>query len=212
MSDDLYVQYGCGWDAPDQWLNFDGSPTLRVERVPIIGKPLSAALKGNPKPFPDNVRYGDIVKGLPVNDGSCAGVYCSHILEHLRLEDCRKALANTKQLLRPGGIFRLVLPDLRYYAKKYVASEGPEAALQFMRDTHLGERVRIPGLKGVVWPLLANSKHLWMWDHSSMEHELRAAGFTDIRRAEFGDLGDPHFAAVERRDRWENCLGMECAA
>ena len=32
-----YVQYGCGFSAPEQWLNFDASPTLRFERLPIIG-------------------------------------------------------------------------------------------------------------------------------------------------------------------------------
>ena len=33
----IYVQYGCGLAAPKEWMNFDGSPTLRVQQIPIIG-------------------------------------------------------------------------------------------------------------------------------------------------------------------------------
>lgn len=127
----LYVQYGCGWDAPENWFNFDASPTLRIERIPVVGRRISARLKGNPEPFPSNVQYGDIVKGLPLPDGSCAAVYCSHVLEHLSLTDCRKALANTKRLLRPGGTFRFVLPDLLFYIKRYEQADGPDAALKW---------------------------------------------------------------------------------
>ena len=30
--------------------------------------------------FPDDVRFGDIVKGLPIADRSAHGVYASHVL------------------------------------------------------------------------------------------------------------------------------------
>src|SRR5882724_7131927 len=32
-----YVHYGCLFCAPESWLNFDASPTLRFERIPILG-------------------------------------------------------------------------------------------------------------------------------------------------------------------------------
>src|SRR5687768_2759097 len=100
-----YVQYGCGWSAPPSWLNFDASPTLRFERLPIVGRLYSR----NAQRFPRNVRYGDIVKGLPIAPVSCKGIYCSHILEHLSQEDVEIALANTFRYLRSGGTFRLVV-------------------------------------------------------------------------------------------------------
>lgn len=210
MSCDLYVQYGCGWAASDHWLNFDASPTLRVERISIVGRALSAVFKDNPKPFPGNVKYGDIIKGLPLKDGSCAGVYCSHILEHLSLEDCRKALANTRRLLRQGGVFRLVIPDLAFYTSRYLSAEGPDAALEFMRDTGLGESVRNRGPMGFARESLGNSKHRWMWDYPSMERELLEIGFQRVRRAEYCDGDDPMFTYVEMPERWENCLGIQC--
>ena len=120
MSVSQYVQYGSGWSAPSGWRNFDASPTLRFERIPIIG----SFYKKNKSFFPRNVEYGDIIKGLPIAMKSCDGVYCSHILEHLPLDGFRVSLLNTLKILRPGGIFRLVLPDLEYYATQYLSSKS----------------------------------------------------------------------------------------
>ncbi len=94
-----YLQYGCGWSAPKGWRNFDASPTLRFERLPLIGRLYTR----NSQRFPENVEYGDIVKGLPVAEESFHGVYCSHVLEHLSLADFRTALINTWRILKGGG-------------------------------------------------------------------------------------------------------------
>src|SRR5260370_40482060 len=103
-----YVHYGCLFCAPQTWLNFDASPTLRFERLPVIGRLYSK----NGDRFPSNVRYGDIVRGLPVREASCRGLYCSHVLEHLALNDCRRALRHSFSYLHPLGAFRLVLRNL----------------------------------------------------------------------------------------------------
>ncbi len=49
-----------------------------------------------------------------------------------------------------------------------------------------------------------------MWDYPSIEAELKRAEFTNVRPAVFGDSADPRFHEVERAERWENCLGVEC--
>lgn len=206
MNRSEYVQYGCGWTAPPAWLNFDASPTLRFERMPLLGRLYTR----NRQRFPANVEYGDIVRGLPVPAGSCRAIYCSHILEHLSLEDCRHALRNTHALLQPGGIFRLVLPDLESAIRKYLNNPVPNAAPEFIQHTGLGLERKKRGLHGLLVAWLGNSQHLWMWDYKSMEQELRAAGFHEVRRAQFGDSADPHFKDVEQHDRWNDCLGIEC--
>ncbi len=70
----VYVQYGCGYSACEGWLNFDASPTLRIERIPLFGNIISAAFSGNRDRFPASVRYGDIRKGPLVPEGSADGV------------------------------------------------------------------------------------------------------------------------------------------
>ena len=90
----VYLQYGCGFCVGKDWLNFDSSPTLRIERLPVIGNVLGR-IAGNSRRFPKEVKYGNIAKGLPIAENSVRGVYASHVLEHLALDDFRKALRNT---------------------------------------------------------------------------------------------------------------------
>ena len=129
-----HVQYGCGYSAPREWLNFDASPTLRWERLPLVG----SLWTKNADRFPANVRIGDIVAGLPVPERSCRGVYASHVLEHLALDDFHRALRNTHKILQEGGIFRLVVPDLEWAAREYVRrldeSRDPTAGDFLLRD------------------------------------------------------------------------------
>jgi len=201
-----YVQYGCGWSVADSWKNYDASPSLYLERLPMIGKFYSK----NDSRFPEGAEFGDIVKGLPLLDNSCKGVYCSHILEHLSLEDFRIALKNTYKILKEGGYFRLVLPDLEYSIHKYINDSSSTAAITFLEETSLGREKRNRGFKGFLSEWFGNSQHLWMWDYKSLAKELEMAGFINIRRAEYGDASDIKFNDVEHIDRWENSLGIEC--
>ena len=205
-----YAHYGCALTAPQEWDNFDVSPTLQIQQVPIIGRLLKNQLNII---FPDNVKYGNIIKGLPITDNSCDGVYCSHVLEHLSLSDFRKALKNTYQILKPNGIFRCVVPDLETAAKTYVKalSDGDgKASIQFMNTTLLGKRNRPRGFKGFLEAFLGNSNHLWMWDHNSLMLELKVIGFRDIRPCKIHDCEDKMFNLVEKEDRFVNAVAIEC--
>jgi hypothetical protein len=202
-----YVHYGSGLCAPPEWTNFDASPALRLQRLPVLGSLGPASPK-----FPANVLYGDIVKGLPVTPHSCRAVYCSHVLEHLSLNDFRIALRNTRTLLQERGLFRLVVPDLRVAAERLVADPSPRAAMAFMNETSLGVTDRRRTVGGFVRSWLGNSQHLWMWDFQALQQELEAAGFSAIRRARCGDSEEPMFAVVEEESRWTDAVGIQCAA
>lgn len=206
MNKGVYIQFGCGWSAPEGWRNFDASPTLRFERLPILGRLYTK----NESRFPNNVEYGDIVKGLPIPTGSCKAIYCSHVLEHLSLEDFRRAVRNTISVLEPAGVFRFVLPDLEWEINQYIRDPAADAAIKFMRSTGLGYEKRARGIKQFLIGWMGNSQHLWMWDYKSIKKELEDAGFVEVRRALFGDSSDPVFKDVEDEGRWVNCLGIEC--
>src|ERR1035437_1027818 len=142
----LYVQYGCGLSAPEGWVNFDSSPTLRLQKIPIVSIFLKRDIVS-----PKNVNYGDIVKGLPgININSGDGIYCSHGLEHLSLFDCRIAIKNTYNLLKPGAYFRCVVPSLETAIDKYtelLKNQPDMASITFMNYTLLGLKKRNRGLK-----------------------------------------------------------------
>jgi SAM-dependent methyltransferase len=196
-----HVQYGCGHAAPDGWLNYDASFTLRVERLPIAGR----FVRKNAQRFPANVVFGDIVKGLPVPDSSVDGVYASHVLEHLSRASMVVALRNTYRILRPSGIFRLIVPDLEARARRYLADlDGmqSDANDRLLRSSYLGLETEPKGLSEVASEMFGRNRHLWMWDYPAIKAALEAVGFSSIRRCEMGDSGDPAFAAVEQYDRF----------
>ena len=206
MRDGAYVQYGCGLNAPAGWRNFDASPTLLFEKLPLIGK----CYTPNASRFPSNVERGNIVKGLPVAPETCAGIYASHILEHLALSDFREAIKNTYIYLRTGGLFRLVVPDLEVLARRYVDSTDQTAAGEFMRSTCLGLDSKPKGAIGLLRSLVGNSQHLWMWDFKSLDYELRSVGFREVRRCSFNDSADPMFKMVEEPNRFIDAVAVEC--
>lgn len=201
------INFGCGLSTAHGWTNYDASPSLRLQRMPLFGFIAQALIKPR---FPDQVIYGDIVKGLPEAAGSADHVYCSHVLEHLSLEECRVALIEVFRILKPGGVFRAVLPDLEADVRNYLADQSADACSAFMRVTCLGYEQRPQGLIGRLRALLGNSQHLWLWDYKGIAAELESAGFIDIRRAAFNDSLHPEFVAVEDRSRWHGCLGFEC--
>lgn len=202
-----YVQFGCGLCAPQSWRNFDAGPAFWLQRRLPFLKPLLLR-RGYPD-YPKNIEYGDVIAGLPVEPGSARAVYCSHVLEHMALEEFRATLRNVFRYLQPDGVFRLVLPDMEFMTRAYLADPRPDAVSHFMEESYLGEKDLTRGLGAMPRALFGRGKHFWMWDEKGMAQELAAAGFVSIRRAQIGDNPDPHFKDVEDAGRWQNCLGME---
>ncbi|HEY8920717.1 MAG TPA: methyltransferase domain-containing protein [Chitinophaga sp.] len=207
----LYVQYGSGpYTAPAGWKNFDASPTLRLQQLPVIGKLLKKRMH---VAFHPDALLGDILKGLPgIAENSCDGVYCCHVLEHLSYADCITAIRNTYRILKPGGLFRCVLPDLECAAWRYIdnlRSNDPEANVKFMEETLLGRQQRVRGMRQLIQTAFGNKEHQYMWDHTSLTHQLQQAGFRQVRRCAFNDAADEMFKRVEEEIRFQNAVALE---
>jgi len=192
-----FLHIGCGRNAPSTWHNIDASPTVLLASVPLLGRRLVRS------PFPRNVHYGDIVKGLHLRAESCEAVFSCHMLEHLDHQGCLKALHNIYALLAPGGILRSIVPDMRKIATLYLEHPGDDAATDFVRWSGLGEETPTPLLRR----LFGNSRHRWMWDEKSLAQALRSAGFSRIRTCVYGD--NPIFEAVEDLNRYKDAVALE---
>jgi predicted SAM-dependent methyltransferase len=90
------LNIGCGRNAHTQWTNLD----------------LVAAAPG--------VHVQDIRRGLPFTDGHFRAVYHSHLLEHLTPHHAGQLMQETWRVLRPGGVLRIVVPDLERIARTYL--------------------------------------------------------------------------------------------
>lgn len=62
----------------------------------------------------------DIRKALPYPDARFDACYSSHVLEHLTHEEAVRLIGEQLRVLKPGGIIRVVVPDLEQKARLYV--------------------------------------------------------------------------------------------
>ena len=91
-----FANLGCGGCFHPDWINLDLAPQ-------------SAHV----------VRH-DLRTRLPLGDGSCEVVYHSHLLEHLPHAVAPVFLQECYRVLVPGGILRVVVPDLEMIARLYL--------------------------------------------------------------------------------------------
>lgn len=206
------LNIGCGNSPAEGWLNIDSSPHLRASKVPIVGSMVLRQAKNK-----DGIRravYGDIVHGLKLQSGSCELVFASHVLEHLTVTDFDKALDNIYAYLRPGGILRVIVPDLRYYIERYRSdcedeALASEAALRFMTLSGVAGVGSRNTLSARMREALSNRRHQMMWDEASLTAALARHGFKEIHTCRYRDWGDGRFATVEAEALHERSICLE---
>ncbi len=191
----IYVHVGCGTSAHPGWLNFDANPRVRL---PIW--------RGG---YPRSVRYGNVTQ-LPLGTNSVDVLFASHVLEHLPRDEFDKALDEVYRVLKRGGRFRVIVPDLRERARRYLESGDPATASdEFMRSTLLGVASRPRGFLARLKQSHGHSRHFWMWDRCAISAAILKHGFRQQRNCIYGDSNDPLIDAIEREDRFINRFGIE---
>lgn len=90
------LNVGCGTRYHKDWVNID--------------------LKSS---SPDVIEH-NVLKGLPFAANCFDVVYHAHILEHVTPAQGAKLLGECFRVLKPGGIIRVVVPDLAYSCRLYL--------------------------------------------------------------------------------------------
>lgn len=65
----------------------------------------------------------DLRQRLPFRDASVSMCYSSHFLEHLYPEEVESHLREVHRILLVGGVYRVVVPDVLRFAKKYLEGD-----------------------------------------------------------------------------------------
>ena len=120
------INFGCGLDTAIGWLNYDASPTLFFQKLPLIGRIIKKFCKTK---FPEDVLYGNILNGFGIKESTIDIIYCSHVLEHLSYGECKLALDQIFRLLKSNGSFIGVMPDLEYEISAYLNNKNIEFEL-----------------------------------------------------------------------------------
>jgi SAM-dependent methyltransferase len=131
---------------------------------------------------------------FPLNCASdCwAGVFASHVLEHLYYDAAFQLLKEIYRTLKPGSWIRLVLPDL----EKYVQFYNRDPAVREFHEYDYGAQA--------IHNLTQNWEHLSVWDFELLSGVLGAIGFESVARVSYCSGSDPRlFLDLEVRD-WES--------
>jgi predicted SAM-dependent methyltransferase len=112
----------------------------------------------------------DVTLGLPFRDNSVHGVYSSHLLEHLSVQDVRRLLTECYRVLKPGGALRLVVPSLEYAIQAYI--QDKPALLPDWPDRYRSIGGRFNNL------MLCGNQHATLLDFTFIEELLKDAGFS----------------------------------
>lgn len=164
--------------------------------------------------WPRNIRYLSLGRRFPWASNSVDCVYASHVFEHLSVRVAENFMSESLRILRPGGILRIVVPDLLYHARKYVSSwsDTHSEAEEFLSVMHLrlpGERSLIRGIYN--WVMGYPNLHKNMYDEVTLREMFVRYELSGIRTAQYGVS---HYISnirdVEpRADGYEGSLYME---
>ena len=184
------LNIGCGQSPTPGWLNYDNSPSVWLARWPTLARLLRAVrlLDANAMGFIDfcrsrDIRHADASRRIPHPDASVDAIYSSHMIEHLDRGEARAFLAECRRVLRPGGVLRLAVPDLRNAAWRYLRlsdGDGFLRTLQFDLDKPRGPAARVHRL------ITGGRGHHWMYDSNTLPALVSAAGFVEVALAAEG--------------------------
>jgi predicted SAM-dependent methyltransferase len=179
----LLLNLGCGPDvALTDWTDVDGSLNLFWQRRIPASIMRTLQRRRGFYHWPAHVRYMDITHPLGFASDSADAIYASHVLEHLHHDDAISLIAECKRVLKPGGILRLVLPDLASMVRAYLSSEDPSAAIYLNRRLLFRPETRPRGLFRRLYAAFNDMhSHKFMYDARCLTQLLASAGFHDIR-------------------------------
>ena len=118
------------------------------------------------------------------------------MMEHLHRDHAKVFIQECKRVLKPGGFFRLVVPNLQKYVDEYNKTNDADKFLE-------GLLIQPPKTKTIkdlfkLWLSGGYREHQWMYDKHSLEKIFLKFGFTNIKSLPPGKTGivgekDRHF-------------------
>jgi ubiquinone/menaquinone biosynthesis C-methylase UbiE len=198
----MKINLGCGGRTPVGWVNVDFGPGARFARIPLLRRFSQHVLHHD---WDGSIFIHDLRKPLPWARDSIESIYSSHCLEHLTKVDGRKLLFEAFRVLKPGGIIRIVVPDLRHAVERYLA--GETCATDFLATLSAVDTRPYSFLKRV-FALLAGSGHRCMYDVVALTQLMESTGFIPTQMSPFNST-IANIDLIERKDRTENAVIVE---
>jgi len=208
----MRINVGCGQTPTTDWRNFDNSFSLRLSKIPFLPDILHRLrfLDSSQYQFirfvrENDIEYADATNGLPIPKESCDVLYSSHVLEHLDRAGADRFLREAFRVLRPGGIIRICVPDIKKQISQYNESGDADA---FVSATHLCASRPTSLAQRLKLLLVGTRHHQWMYDGDSLSRLLQKHGFTEAEIMPFGatTIPDPEPLDLQERSSEGVCV------
>jgi predicted SAM-dependent methyltransferase len=190
------LHLGCGTNTPDGWINLDGSWNAWLVQYPRIRNLMRAInllpAHANKVNWGSGIVIHDVRKPLPFPDCSMEAIYASHLLEHLYLNEACKLLSECHRIIKPGGVLRIVVPDLKFIVEDYYSARpehkntgkhAPECAADTLNKKLLMRDQNSPS-GNIFYRIYTVFKdfhsHKWSYDAESLIWYFEQAGFKDV--------------------------------
>ena len=208
------INVGCGSTPTNGWLNFDGSPGVRLAKHPLLTSLLDRLrfLEDENKRFIafcrcSDIRWANAANSLPVPTGSTDVVYSSHMLEHLDQKEAMQFLAEARRVLKDEGIIRLAVPDLCRMIADYGTDRDADRLVSRTQLAHTRPKTL---LQKLLWLFVAErGHHRWMYDASSLALLLTRAGFSNVVVQPAGSTMIQNPGDLNLREREDESLYVE---
>jgi len=176
----LKVHLGCGSDIRPGWVNID------LALTPKVTSAASAA-----PPGATYINY-DLRRGLPLENDSCDYIYSSHFFEHLQYKDGLRLMRECYRMLRPGGVFRVSLPNFKGMFAAYL--RGDESYLDLIDILSVLPEVE-PGTETLVdhinYGVYQHGEHKYIYDEDKVILILQKIGYPSVVLSSYQEGTDP---------------------
>ncbi|RNC80601.1 MAG: methyltransferase domain-containing protein [Phycisphaera sp.] len=188
------LNLGCGEDPLPGWTNIDGGDGQWYEA-----------------PKADDVIRLDVFDALAhIEDASCDAVFSEHFFEHFSLEDGHRLITEWARVLKPGGLVRVVTPNLEREAMLYLHQfePAPSDVIDAHRMRWLADRYEKQPGEALTRAMVLNfgmrlDGHQFVYDFETLRQSLSLAGFGGITQAEFGTSEHGPLDGLDRHDGGE---------
>lgn len=213
LPDGALVNIGSGPIIAEGWVSVDGSWQARLAAHPMLARVAGAVTGREVGHWPRGIVCRDVRGGLGYRPASLAAIYSSHFIEHLKRDEAVRVLRACRSALRPGGICRVVTPDLRALAMRYLETGAtPDAAESFMRGSLLAEPNGSHTRGPLAWYRRRTEfeTHKWLYDGPSLCRLFAEAGFDcpEVKGYLESRIPADVLRRVEQRDRIVDGAGV----
>jgi predicted SAM-dependent methyltransferase len=164
------IHLGCGDHRLEGWCNVD---VLRAPAVDLLA---------------------DAARGLPLRDSSVEFVHSEDLLEHLDLEGGSVLVRECFRVLRPGGVLRLLTPDLEAIIERVYR----ERDARHLRWCNAQLSTQDP-CEALNMHLRMNGEHRFVYDETRLRALLKQAGF-QVACVRYNQSEHPELRYLDLRD------------